>query len=106
METISFDEFKKIDLRVGKIISAKPLEQSEKLLLLEVDIGEIRQIIAGIGKNYTPEEIIGKQIVIVANLEPRQLLGFESQGMLLAADAEGPVLLGSWKEVLPGTRIR
>ena len=91
-----------------RIISAERVEGSEKLLKLEVDLGaEKRQIIAGIGKTYNPEDLTGKQIVIVANLEPRSLMGLESQGMVLAANAEsGPVLLIPDKEVVPGTEIR
>jgi len=107
METVSFDEFRKLDLRVGKILSAERVEGSEKLLRLEVDIGsEKRQIVAGIGKRYEPEGLSGKQIVIVANLAPRRLMGLESQGMLLAAESEGPVLLAPVEGVPPGSMIR
>lgn len=104
---INFDEFKKNELKVVKIISAERIEGSEKLLKLQVDIGAgQRQIIAGIGKAYEPENLIGKQIVIVANLEPRKLMGLESQGMVLcASDENGPVLVCPEKEVLPGADI-
>ena len=107
MAMINFDEFKKVDLRVAKIISAEVVEGSEKLLKLQVDLGEEkRQIIAGIAKQYKPEELIGCEIVVVANLEPRVLFGLESQGMLLAAAGEsGPVLLRPDSDVLPGTRV-
>lgn len=105
---ITIDDFKKLDLRVAKIISAERVENSDKLLKLEVDLGEEkRQILAGIAKQYSAEEMIGREIVIVANLEPRQLMGLESNGMILCADSpDGPVLLMPGKEVQPGTKIR
>ena len=113
---ISIDDFKKIDLRVGKILSAERVEGSEKLVKLSVDIGEkgetgesaVRQVVAGIGKAYSPEELVGKEIVIVANLEPRKLMGLESHGMLLAATDENglPILLTADKEVTPGIVIK
>lgn len=92
---ISFDEFKKLDLRVGKIINAEKVEGSEKLIKLTVDIGDgERQLLAGIKQYYDPEELNNRKVVVVANLEPRTIMGLESQGMLLAADTlEGPVLL-------------
>ena len=102
------DDFKKVELKIANVISAERVEGSEKLLKLEVNLGEEkRQIIAGIGKVYEPETLIGKQIVIVANLESRSLMGLESQGMVLAANAEsGPVLLVPDREIVPGTEIR
>ncbi len=105
---ISFDEFKKLDLRVGKILKAEQIEGTDKLFRLEVDLGsETRQIVAGIALAYTPEELMGKEIPLVVNLEPRMLKGVESQGMLLAADDNGaPVLLSPDKEVPPGSIIR
>lgn len=104
---INFDEFKKIELRAAKIISAEKIEGSEKLLKLRVDLGdEKRQLVAGIGKAYDPENLIGGEIIVVANLEPRILFGVESQGMLLAAEGERPVLLRPDKEVPPGAKIR
>ena len=105
---ITYDDFKKIELRVAKILEAERVDGSEKLLKLELDLsGESRQIIAGIGKNYEPEKIIGKEIIIIANLEPKQLMGLESNGMLLAADsANGPVILMPEKEVEPGASIK
>jgi methionine--tRNA ligase beta chain len=105
---ISFEDFKKIELRIGKILEVEKIEKSEKLLKLIVSLGsEKRQLVAGIGKFYKPEDLIGKEIVVVANLEPRKLMGVESQGMLLAADKEGePVILIPEKEVPPGTNIR
>jgi methionine--tRNA ligase beta chain len=104
---INFEEFQKIDLRVGKIVESERVEGSEKLLKLKVDLGvEKRQIVAGIGKFYQPEDLIGREIVVVVNLEPKILKGIESQGMLLAADFEGkPVLLRPDAEVPAGTKI-
>jgi len=105
---ISFEDFQKIDLRVAKIIKAEKIEGSEKLLKLEVNLGkEVRQIVAGIAKFYKPEDLVGEEIVVVANLEPKKLMGIESQGMLLAADDNGkPIILIPEKEVPPGTKIR
>ncbi|MBC7074272.1 methionine--tRNA ligase subunit beta, partial [Candidatus Parcubacteria bacterium] len=98
----------KIDLRVGQIIEAEKIENSEKLLKLIVDLGtERRQIVAGIAKEYTPKDLIGREIVIVCNLKPKKLMGIESQGMLLAADFGGkPVILVPEKKVPPGTQVK
>lgn len=109
MKTISLDEFQNVALRVGKVLSAERIENSEKLIRLLVDAGEEipRQIIAGIGKAYAPDQLIGKTVIIVANLEPKQLMGLESRGMLLAASEDGvPVLLGLDRDVSPGITIR
>lgn len=111
---ISFDEFQKVELRVGKVISAERVDGSEKLLKLQVDIGEkddsgssvFRQILAGVGKVYMPEEMVGREIVVVVNLAPRMMMGFESQGMLLAASDSDPVLLRPDREVPPGSEVR
>ncbi len=105
---ITIDDFKKVELKVAKVISAERVEGSDKLLKLQVDLGEEkRQIIAGIGKAYEPENLVGKEIIVVANLEPRLLMGLESQGMVLAANSEsGPVLLIPDKEVPSGIGIR
>jgi len=111
---ISYDDFIKTDLRVGTIRAAEPIDGSDKLLRLSVDVGETdeagiekpRQIIAGIGKGYTPEDLISRQIIVVINLEPRKLMGLESQGMLLAAGADVPVLLTPEREVPPGAIVK
>ena len=105
---ITIDEFKKIDLRVGKIVSAQKIPKSEKLLKLEVDIGkEKRTVLAGIANSYEPEKLIGKRIVIVANLKPAKLLGIESQGMLLAAsDGGGVKIITFEEEVEPGAKVK
>ncbi len=105
---IEFPDFQKVELKVGKILTAERVEGSDKLVKLSVDLGgETRQIVAGIGKKYTPEELVGRQIIVVANLAPRMLLGLESNGMLLAAhDAEGgPILLMPDKEAPPGSTV-
>jgi methionine--tRNA ligase beta chain len=79
---ISFEQFKKIELKVGKVLNAEKIEGSEKLLKLIVDLGdERRQLVAGIAKYYKPQDLIGKEIVVVANLEPKKIMGIESQGM-------------------------
>ena len=108
MKDINFEEFQKIDLRIGKITEAEKIEGTDKLLKLKVDLGkEKRQLVAGIAKFYQPEDLVGKEIVVVANLEPKILRGIESQGMLLAGDVKGkPVLLKPDQEVPPGTKIR
>ncbi len=104
---VKFEQFKEIELKVAKILEAERVENSEKLLKLKIDVGEEnpRQLVAGIGKIYAPEEIIGREIIVVANLEPRMLMGLESQGMLLAASDDGPVLLRPDREVPPGSTI-
>lgn len=105
---ITYDDFKKVELKVAKVLAAERVEGSDKLLKLEVELGaEKRQIVAGIGKQYEPDALVGRQIVIVANLEPRKLMGLESQGMLLAAsDESGPVVLMPEREVPPGSEVR
>lgn len=105
--TISFDIFSQLDLRVGRITAAEVVEGADRLLRLEVDIGEEkRQLVAGIRGRYAPEELLGKQVVVVANLEPKVLKGVESQGMLLCAPStDGPVLLTPEREVLAGVII-
>ena len=104
---IKFEDFQKLDLRVGKIVEAEKVEGSEKLIKLKVDIGgEERQLVAGIGKVYSPEDLIEKEIIVLANLEPKVLFGIESRGMLLAAeDGENIALLMPDKEVKPGSRV-
>lgn len=105
---IPFAVFDKIELRAGTILEAAVVESSSKLVRLLVNLGsEKRQIIAGIRKAYEPEKLIGAQVVIVANLEPRTLAGLESQGMILAAPDEIglPVVLRPDKAVLNGSEI-
>ena len=96
-----------MDLRVAKVIEVEKLEGTDKLLKLKIDLGqEQRQIVAGIAESYKPEDLVGKEIVIVANLEPKKVFGVESKGMLLAAEnKDRVVLLVPEKEVPPGTKI-
>jgi len=107
MKMINFEEFKKVDIRIGKIISAERIEGSNKLLKLEVDFGaENRQILAGIAKFYAPESLMGKSCPFVFNLEPKKMGELESQGMILCADDEGPVLMHPDKDIRPGSIIK
>jgi methionyl-tRNA synthetase len=105
---ITIDEFQKIQLKTAKVLSAERVQKSEKLLKLQVSLGsEQRQIVAGIGKKYEPEALIGKTIIIVANLKPAKLMGVESQGMVLAAgDSEVHGLVTILEEVDPGTKVK
>ena len=100
-ENIQFDDFTKLDLRLGTVLEAEKVKKSNKLLKLEVDLGfERRTILSGIAKHYSTEEIIGKQVVVVANLAPRKMMGFESQGMVLMAENQGRHISGTG----PGSR--
>jgi methionyl-tRNA synthetase len=105
---IAIDDFMKIQLKTAKVLAAERVPKSEKLLKLQVSIGsEQRQIVAGIGKKYEPEALVGKTIVIVANLKPAKLMGIESQGMVLAAgDTEVRGLITILEEVDPGTKVK
>jgi methionyl-tRNA synthetase len=106
---ISIDDFAKVQFRVGRVFEAEPVEGSDKLLKLQVVIGEEkRQIVAGIRKNYSPEDLIGRQVIVCVNLKPAKLRGVESQGMLLAAtDTEGgAILLQPDREAPEGTNVR
>lgn len=109
METITFEDFKKLDIRVGTIIACEKVEGADKLLRLEVDFGDFkRQIVSGIAQFYTPEDLVGKQCPFILNLEPRTIRGVESQGMLMAADPgdDSAVLLYPDKKVPEGAIIR
>jgi len=106
---ISIDDFAKIELRVGQVKVAEKVKGADKLLRLEVDIGtEVRQLVAGIAEAYAPETLIGRKVVIVANLAPRKLRGLESNGMIVAASLEGgkPVLAAFLEEVPIGARLK
>jgi methionyl-tRNA synthetase len=107
---IAFDDFAKVDLRVGLVLSAESVKGSDKLLLLKVDIGEAqpRTIVAGIAEAYTPVELVNRKVVIVANLQPRKLRGIESNGMIVAASVEGgkPVLAGFHEDIPAGARLK
>ena len=107
---ISYEDFKKLEIKIGTIVEAEKIEGSEKLVKLMVDLGEgePRQVVAGIAVAYpNVEDLVGKYIPVLANLEPKQLMGLESQGMILAADNQGsPVLLHPDKEVSPGSTVK
>ncbi|MGC8795311.1 MAG: methionine--tRNA ligase subunit beta, partial [Bryobacteraceae bacterium] len=106
---ISIEEFAKVDMRVGQVLAAERVKGADKLLKLEVDLGEEkpRSIVAGIAEAYQPEQLIGRKVVVVANLEPRKLRGIVSDGMVVAATPPGglPVLIGPWEDVPVGTRL-
>lgn len=104
---ITFDDFKKIDLRIAKVESVEPHPDADKLLVLQISLGsERKQLVAGLKGHYEPEELVGKLIVIVNNLEPRPLRGIESQGMLLAVqDGPNVVLITTDKETSVGTKV-
>ncbi|MEO7097292.1 MAG: methionine--tRNA ligase subunit beta, partial [Polyangiales bacterium] len=108
---IAYEEFARLDLRAGVVLSAERVPKSDKLLKVQVDIGEAtpRQVIAGIGKSFAPEALVGQQVVVVANLKPAKLMGLESRGMILAASGEGEgdlSLLTMLKPRKPGTRVK
>jgi methionyl-tRNA synthetase len=103
---VAFEEFQKMDIRTGKVLSAEPVPKSNKLLKLQVDIGgETRQIVAGMQQFYTPEELVGRDVVVVTNLAPVKIFGVESNGMILAA-GNSASLLTPLKPVEPGSKIR
>ncbi|MCP4020936.1 MAG: methionine--tRNA ligase [Desulfobacteraceae bacterium] len=107
-EEITIEEFAKIDLRTGIIIKAESIEKSNKLLKLQVDLGvEKRQIIAGIAKDYAPEDLLNKQVIVVANLKEAKLMGEISQGMILAAGGKKNLVLSAFeKEIKPGKQVK
>lgn len=108
MAAISYDDFAKLEIMTGKVANAEIVEGTDKLLKIEVEIGnEKRQIVAGIGKSYKPNELKDKNIIVLTNLEPNVIKGIKSEGMLLAAsDGERPVLLVPEKDVPSGTLVR
>ena len=105
---ITIGDFAKVELKIGLVISAERVRKSDKLIKLQVNTGEERQIVAGIGKAYTPEDLIGKKIVVVTNLQPAKLMGIESHGMILAATGSDgvPVILMQEKDVEEGAKIK
>lgn len=105
---VAFDTYASVELRVGTVVSAEPVSGSDKLYRLEVDLGEEepRQVLSGIRKAFAAEELVGKQFAFVANLPPRKMMGLESYGMILAADAEdGLALVSPTKQVPAGSRL-
>ena len=106
---MSFDKFMNVELRVARIVEASRVEGTDKLMQLQLDVGELgpRQIVAGIAEAYDAEQIVGKRIIIVANLKPARIRGVESNGMLLAGDLDGRPIVATFDEdVPPGTRVR
>ncbi len=105
---IGIRKFFETELRVARVISAERVPNADRLLKLQVDLGtEERQLVAGIAEAYDPESLVGKRIIVVANLEPAHIRGVESQGMLLAADLDGKPILATFDEdVAPGTPVR
>jgi len=108
MDVISFDEFKRMDLRVGEILKAEKVPGTDKLLKIEVDIGtEKRTMVAGVADTYTPEELIGKKLVVIVNLKPAVIRGIESQAMLLAAEIAGKAIIPFFDRDVPaGAKVR
>jgi methionyl-tRNA synthetase len=110
-QVITIDDFVKVELRAATVLEAEKVPKADKLLRLVVDLGEPqpRQILAGIAQHYSPEEVVGRKIIIVANLAPRKLRGLESNGMLLAASVgeDGKPVLATFAEEVPnGTRLK
>lgn len=105
---ITFDDFKKLEIRIGKVLSAERVEGTDKLMKLEVDLGtEKRELVAGIAEFFEPAHLIGKEMPVLVNLEPRKFKGIESQGMILAVEVNGkPILLYPAEEVPPGSVIK
>ncbi len=99
---ITIEEFAKVQMRVGQILEAEKIEGSRKLLKLRVDIGnEVRQLVAGIAEAYDPASLRNRKVVVVANLKPAKLMGFESNGMIVAASVEGRPVLATFNEEVP-----
>jgi methionine--tRNA ligase beta chain len=105
---ISFDDFRKLEIKIGTVTMADRVEGTDKLIRLELDCGtETRQVVAGLAPALTPEQLVGKQIPLVVNLEPRKLRGVESKGMVLAVDVgDRPVLITPDEQVPPGSTVR
>ncbi len=107
--TITFDDFAKLDLRVGRVVEAIEHPNADKLIVLKVDLGdEQRQIVAGLKAHYAPEQLLGKNLILVANLAPRKMRGLESQGMLLAAstsDHSQVIIVTTDADIAPGSSV-
>jgi len=104
---ISFGDFEKLEMKVAKVESVEKVPGTDKLYKMVVDTGEKRTIVAGVADQYTPEDLIGKSIVVLTNLEPRKIRGIESNGMLLAAvDSAGKIsIIAPMREIAPGTGV-
>lgn len=108
MDTINFDQFKQVEIRMGKVLTCEKVEGADKLLRLQVNFGDFeRQIVSGIAESYAPEDLVGKTLPFVVNLEYRKFKGEESQGMLVATGtgADNIVLLEPNKEIAPGSEV-
>jgi methionyl-tRNA synthetase len=105
---VSIDDFGKLDLRIGKVVSSERIKGSKKLLKNMIDVGEAkpRQVVSGIAEQYSPEEMVGKTVVVIVNLKPAKIMGVESFGMVMAADSNGATLLTTDKPSEPGTKIK
>ena len=105
---ITFDDFSKLDIRIGKVLAAEKMEKSNKLLKLTIDTGvDKRTVLSGIAQHFSPEEMVGKQVTLIANLAPRKMMGIESQGMvLMAEDGDGKLKLLQPSEIVaPGAVV-
>jgi methionine--tRNA ligase beta chain len=107
-QVVPFVDFQKLEIRVGKVVKAERIASSKKLIKLKVDIGnELRDIVAGVAEYYKPEELQEKNLIIMTNLEPRKVMGIQSQGMILAADVSGrPYVIFAEPSIPAGARVR
>ncbi len=108
MDIITYEEFKKLDLRVAVVLKAERVEGTTKLLRLQIDLGtEQRQIVAGVAETYAPEELLGKRFTVIANLKPAVIRGVESQGMLLAGIKDGKAVIPFFDgDIAPGSKVQ
>jgi methionine--tRNA ligase beta chain len=103
---VTIDEFRRMDIRIARILEAETVKGSRNLIKLKVDAGEERTLVAGLAGHYKPEELVGREIAMIVNLKPAKIFGIESRGMLLAAvDGDRISLLGVDKDTKPGTRV-
>jgi methionine--tRNA ligase beta chain len=105
---VTFEEFSKLEIKIGTVTVAEKVQGADKLIRLELDVGgETRQVVAGIAEDYAAAQLIGKQMPVLVNLEQRKVRGVESQGMILAVDVKGkPILLTPDEQVPPGSKVR
>jgi len=108
MNSISLTEFQRLDLRIGRVLEAEKVPESRSLIKMKIDLGEpeLRQVLAGIAEWYQPEDLVNQNFIFVCNLEPKTMMGEESQGMILCADIKGKAVLIPAPEVPPGTIVR